>query len=258
MTDITPDCQRVISDGLDELYVAGRLQDERLEAFEQHYFGCSACFERVARLHATRAHLDADADRPATAPGHRRGRAGPRWVAAAGVAACLGAAIWLAPRSVPLAEEPAAVAAPAPAALAQVQTLPPFEPPPYRPQTLRGAADDAGAQFRTAMALYSQRRFADAIPGLARAADQRVDAAFFLAACRLLTGDASGAAAAARQAVTFGDTPYLEEARLVLARALVRLDDVEAARAELTRVVALRGDRVGEATALLQHLDHRR
>ncbi|MFN7977518.1 MAG: hypothetical protein U0P30_05235 [Vicinamibacterales bacterium] len=257
MTDITMDCQRIVDDGLDELYVAGRLQDEGREAFERHYFGCSACFDRVALLHATRARLAGEAPAPAGRAVPHDGWRDRRWMAAAGVAACLIAAVWLRPGPPqPVADmAPAraerAVAAPAP-------SLPPFAPPAYRPQTLRGATDDAGAQFRAAMELYSQGRFADAIPGLSRAAAARVDAAFFLAACHLLTGDARHASAAAREAVAFGDTPYLEEARLVLARALAQLGDTGAARVELERVIGMRGERQTEANALLRVIDARR
>lgn len=258
MTDMPLHCQRVIDDGLDELYVAGRLHGEGLEAFEQHYFGCGACFERVALLHATRAHLGDGERGPAAAAADRIGWRSRRWTVTAGVAACLLAAVWLTPRSTPpTAEAPAGV--PAHAVAAPVRglppfELPPFEPPSYRPQTLRSAGDAAAEQFRTAMRLYVDGRFADAIPGLAQAAHGRVDAAFFLAACRLLTGDATGAASAARQAVAFGDTPYVEEARLVLARALAQLGDVDAARAELTRVTAMQGERTTDAADLLRRL----
>ncbi|MFO1078896.1 MAG: hypothetical protein U1E73_14330 [Planctomycetota bacterium] len=254
MTDISLHCQRVIDDGLDEQYVAGRLHGEGLEAFEQHYFGCAACFDRVALLHAARARLAQDTPAPAVGHVHRRGWRDRSWMAAAAVAACLVTAVWLRPPSTPAVTREAP-SAPAGGATAQGPTLPPFEPPPYRAQTLRGSTDDAGTQFRAAMVLYSEGRFAEAVPGLSRAAGVRVDAAFFLAACHVLTGDATRASAAAQQAVAFGDTPYLEEARLVLARALAQRGDTRAARGELERVVEMRGEHVSEARELLRAID---
>lgn len=267
MTANPVECQHVVDESLAEQYVAGQLDDDVRDAFELHYMGCAACFERVAVLHEVRARLSAELTTGLALPAVGAARwVGRRvWLATAGLAASLMIGMWVVPRraSAPVgtaAVSPAAaVAEPSfgPVAAAPVDplaALASFEPPAYRASVLRGREDEAAVQFRAAMAFYQQGRFADAVPGLSRAATSREDAAFFLAACRLLTGDAPRAAEAARQAVAFGDTSYREEAQLLLAKALLRLHDRDAALRELEGVAAMEGEHRREAADLLARL----
>ncbi len=254
-------CQDVVAQGLDERYVAGALEGADREAFEEHYFGCAGCFDRVALLHVARGHLIDDAPRPGT----NARRPAPSWAAplgwtaAAGLAAGLAAAAWW-PSAPAVAPEVASrrvssIAAPPESPRGELlDALAPFDPPQYRQTTLRGAGDDTGRIFTSAMDLYARGQFAEAIPGLERIADRRVDATFFLAACHLLTADVAAAITRARQAVAFGDTPYREEATLLLAKALVRQHNVAEARAHLESVVRMDGDHRTEAARLLTRL----
>lgn len=261
MTDISIRCHQVVDEGLAEQYVAGRLTGEVREAFEQHYMECASCFDRLTRLHAVRAHLETHSKAPGrTAIASTWPR---RWrlAAAASVVAGLSLAGWMLLRSAVSGEPPTVARAPVPAPVTSgqnsvdVATMARFEPPPYRPSALRGPESDAVVEFRAAMEHYQRRDFSGAIPGLRRAAASRADAAFFLAACQLLTDDAVGAVGSARSAVAFGDTPYLEDSRLLLAKALLLVNDRAGARRELEAVVAMEGERRDEAAALARRIE---
>ena len=131
-----------------------------------------------------------------------------------------------------------------------------LDPPPYRPAVRRGSGDAAsGGDFSLGMELYQKGSFAAAIPPLSKAATGRVDAAFFLAACYLLTGDGPSAANAARAVIASGDTPYREEAQFLLAKALLAQQDAAGAEKELKAVVSLDGDLRGQAVDLLAAIE---
>lgn len=263
MTVSPVDCQQVEDESLAELYVARRLEGEIREAFEAHYMGCAACFDRVTVLCAVRSVLNDGGAQSATAA---VARSRPmfdwhRWGAAAALAASLVVAAWTLSRMAVRVSPPRVVATTGssattsrPPAEDPLATLNGFEPPSYRASVLRGREDAATRSFRAAMELYQQGRFGDAVPGLTSAATTRGDAAYFLAACRLLTGDAVGAAEAAQRAMAFGDTPYLEDSRLLLAKALLRLHDRDGAIRELETVAAMHGERGLEASDLLGKL----
>lgn len=260
MTANPVDCQRTVHESLAEQYVAGGLEGDLRDAFELHYMGCAACFDRVAVLHTVRDRLAVGpaAGSPTVARATGWSARGVWWTAV-GIAASVTIAVWVLPptRPAPAGGQgaPTPVSAATSAPVDPLVALAVFEPPAYRASVLRGREDDLAAQFRTAMALYQQGRFADAVPGLTRAAAGREDAAFFLAACWMLVGDAARAADAARQAVAFGDTSYREDARLLLAKALLRLHDREGAVRELERVKAMGGERRVEASNLLARLN---
>ncbi len=55
--------------------------------------------------------------------------------------------------------------------------------------------------------------------------------------------------------VGLGDTPYLEEARWLLANAYLLQGDASSARAELRALVALEGELEAEARALSDRID---
>lgn len=71
----------------------------------------------------------------------------------------------------------------------------------------------------------------------------------------MLDGDATSAVDSARRAVAFGDTPYLEDARLLLAKSLLRLRDRVSALRELDAVVAMKGEFYDEAAALARSVE---
>ena len=111
--------------------------------------------------------------------------------------------------------------------------------------------------FREAMVPYAAGDCASAIPALGRAL--AIDAAlmparFYLAVCELREGRTDAAVEKLQRIAAAGESPYLEDAHFFLAKARIRQNDLTAARAELARVVALRGDRRAEASRLLGEL----
>ena len=133
-----------------------------------------------------------------------------------------------------------------------------IEPPSYEPVRLRGAQDAAQQRFREAMDFYTAGYYASAIPGLEDAADLDPDApniSFYLGACYLLEGRTSEGITALQHTIDLGDTPYLEESLLLLARARIQQRDLSGARAHLERAVSLEGDLESEASVMLQRLN---
>jgi tetratricopeptide (TPR) repeat protein len=132
------------------------------------------------------------------------------------------------------------------------------EPPRYSAMVLRGLTDEATLRFQEGMEVYATRNFRGAVPILREAAaldPSRPDIAFFLGASELLSGDTAGAVKELGRTIVMGDTPFLEEAHFYLAKAYLTLGDVDRARAELTKVIALRGEKAEEAGEMLAELD---
>jgi predicted negative regulator of RcsB-dependent stress response len=62
-------------------------------------------------------------------------------------------------------------------------------------------------------------------------------------------------ASALRATIALGDSAYLEEAHLYLAKAFLRRNDLAAAEAQLKTLIQLRGSGSGEAQRLLTQLE---
>ena len=257
-------CEEIERDDVAEQYLLGRLSDADQERYEAHYFDCPACLERLRTLETVRGELSRDA-----VSGRSR-----RWMwrAAAGLAAA--AVIVLAVRVVqdpdsssPIDQSPAPTRpgdvilppqasppAPSPSPLSPLGAI---DPPVYTPPRLRGVTTAAQREFGAAMDLYSARDYAGAITGLRRAIaadDTLLPARFYLAVSYLQTDRTADAVQELQKVVAAGESPYLEDARFFLAKARIREGDIAAARAELTRVVAMDGERREEAVRLLAQL----
>lgn len=258
------DCPDAVPEELVESYVLGRLGEAASEAFEDHYFDCHACLARLETLSALPTALRRRA-RPAARP--QRAAIPRRWLpAGAGVAASLAAlaTAWLGFRLVTerprerastpstLAESPPSVHATGPR-LAEWARI---TPPPFRPPSLRGPNGES-PEFRTAMEHYAQSDYARAMAGLEQAVRLRPgDAAarFFLGACHLLTSRITEGIGRLEETIALGESPYLEEARLYLAKALVRQGRLDEAAAQLQRASELRGDLEDEAREGLRRI----
>ena len=247
-------CEEVERDELAEHYVLGRLPAHQQEAFEDHYFNCSRCLERVRIVEETRGELAVEAVR-ARPPWWRRG------AATLATAAMLTLAVWVGRDALRESDQPSppftstsrdvTLPAPATAALGAI-VLPPDTPP-----RLRSAATEAHRVFREAMTSYTAGRCDAAIPSLQRALaldDTLMAARFYLAVCELHEGRVEPAAERLQRIAAAGESPYLEDAHFFLAKARIRQGDAGAARQQLARVVALRGDRQEEARRLLDQL----
>jgi tetratricopeptide (TPR) repeat protein len=284
-------CERVAEEFVAERYLRGELAEAESEAFERHYFECTRCFGDLETLRAIGQALGQRA--PGTQPlPATRARWHPwMWAAAAAVVASVGAALYwslasgtvrpdaaagelrrgqeLPPGTPPAGpapssaiaskvEAPAAQTGPTAQSQAALATLTLVQPPPYTPVLLRGARDEATRQFRAAMQHYVQGEFDKAKSGLESAA--RLDpaapeVAFFLGVCALLTDQPGLAIQQLRRTIAVGDSPYLEEAHLFLAKALLKEGDFDSAAAELEETIRLRGDREREARHLLERLE---
>jgi tetratricopeptide (TPR) repeat protein len=123
---------------------------------------------------------------------------------------------------------------------------------------LRGATDEAAASFQEGMKSYVAGDYDATIPSLRRAArldTERSDIAFFLAASELLAGNTAAAIGEFARTIAMGDTPFLEDAHFFLAKAHLAQGDADRARAELTAVRSLQGERASEADDLLVQLE---
>lgn len=246
-------CDEVERDDVVEDYVLGRLDEARQEAFEDHYFNCDVCLGHVRALQDARAELAAR-----ETPGWRRGT---RWRQAAGVLAAaavlvlgvrVGQELWSVDGEGPPGAKPRTdIVLPAPRAAT------PIELPPYTPPRLRAAPTEPQRIFRDAMTSYAAGRCAEAIPALRRALAldaSFTQARFYLGVCELHGGSVDAASATLQGVIAAGESPYLEDAHFFLARARIQRGDVEGARQELRRVLALQGDRQEEAKQLLEQL----
>lgn len=280
-------CEQVLRDEITERYLLGALSASDQEAFEQHYFECASCFDRLENLSVLRQALAGGAAAGEAASGARRRGTPWTWAAAAALALVAGGLYWQFVRSNGppggpgdgdggLAEQqPAVLVQPAPEApspsahppssgaevaarSAALAALAVVQAPKYAPTTLRGALDEAARRFREAMRLYVRKDYAGARAELRAAAGldrERPDIAFFLGVCELLTGEPGAAVAALERAIALGESPYLEEAHFYLAKAHVRRGELADAAAELEATVRLRGEREQEARELLQKLE---
>jgi TolA-binding protein len=191
-------------------YVSDRLPEAERVAFEDHFVACAECQREVQLAAAIRAAHREPVAAVEIAPPRVRARYAPRLIA--GVALAAGIAAIVIARSAPSA---------ALTALGDV-----LEPPVYLGIAVRGTPGRADSVFSVAMNAYVARKYSDSVDGLraALAAGQdSVPTEFFLGASLLLSGDSRGAAATFNRVVAKGETPYLDEAQLYEAKALLRL-----------------------------------
>jgi tetratricopeptide (TPR) repeat protein len=244
------DCDLIEQEGAAEAYLGGRLAPDRREAFEAHAFGCPRCLETLRVLQAVQAELwEQGSPAPAKALGRRPAPA-RRWALASVAALFLVAAgaivIWRHggfPGRTGSVDRSRALHA-----------LSEFEPPLYLPATLRAGEGEAAERFRLGMEQYQAGAYDRAIKELAvaeRFDPQAPQIAFFLGVCNLLTGRTDPGITLLQKTVSFGDTPYLLEARFYLAKGFLRKGDAMRAAAQLDIVAASRGPQAEEAARLL-------
>jgi tetratricopeptide (TPR) repeat protein len=268
------DCAKVAREEIIESYLVDRLSEEDREAFEEHYFECARCFDDLQSLRAIRDELRlAGAEVEAKPPRSLFG-----WASAAGLAAAVvlavGVVLWMRPG--PLSDRPEATKTPLPsqaqsperpsprqpeptvASEPSLDELARVEPPRYEPLTLRGAPDEATTRFQRGMERYRKTDYAGAVDDLRAAAELDPDAAhtnFFLGISHLMLGQDNAAIDRLRATIAVGDSPYLEEAHLYLARAFLRRKDLGAAEEQLKKLIQLRGSGSGEARRLLTQVE---
>jgi cytochrome c-type biogenesis protein CcmH/NrfG len=241
-----------------ERYLRRELDEEAAAAFEDHFFSCDECF---ASLQDLRALHDGLARTPVDVEVRRWGTRRVVWLVAAAAVLVLGSAgsfRLLRTGAVRSPEQAPAVSASLPTTAETLLELARVDPPRWEPVRLRGPQDEAARRFGEAMKRYGQGDWNGALPGLREAArlDPKSPATgFYLGACALQAGRTGEAIGSLARTVALGDTPFVEEARYYLAKAHLRSGDVAAAREELRKVVAARGERREAARDLLSRLD---
>lgn len=250
-------CLDLKSHDTTERYITGNLSEDERDAFEAHYFECDECFAGLEALRAAQADLRANAAKmrasvEVRAPSRFRLLVPLALAAAILMAAVLYRRQFSAGNKATVNSTAAATAMPDYAALAKV------EPPAYRAPLLRDAGDAATKRFRAAMEAYLRRDYVSAIEGLhaSLALDSHAAAPrFFLGASELLTGDWEQGNHELQSVADAGDTPFLDESRMMLARSALHRNDVAAARQDLGQVVAGNGDFSAQARDLLRQID---
>ena len=251
-------------DEIFESYARGAMARRDRKAFEDHYFDCPSCFDKLQVYLALRTEVEEYAAETG-GPGEARSRAWRwGWVPAAAALIVAAVALWPggsrpvpppqstvagSPQSkpaVPSSAAPATARPPTPSAppVVTLTLLARVDPPPYIPGRLRGPLDAAAESFDAAMREYVNGHYREAIPGLRAAATARPDVAqyvFFLAACHLLDNQMTPAVAGLQETIALGESPYLEDAHFYLAKARLLEGDVHAARQELGRTIERHG-----------------
>jgi hypothetical protein len=270
---------------LAEGYVAGTLSEAEQDAFEQHFFSCSACLAQVQMLQEVK---DGLRRLPAAIPGHRpvsTGWATTPWLGlalAAGLVAAVGwwwqggigpaptpPTVTVGPAAPP--NPPPAPAAPRPAPGAPTATPPVEAPtrravlaqlalvvaPRYVPIAVRGDGPPAGS-FDAAMAHYVAGRHREAAAALgALSAEQPGDPgiAFFWGISELVLGHPDAARQGLTRAIAADVQPYADEAHFYRAKVHLAEGAVEPARRELRYAVSHQAGPEGEAARILAALD---
>jgi tetratricopeptide (TPR) repeat protein len=267
------DCGKVAREEILESYLLNRLSEGDREAFEEHCFECARCFDELQTLKAMQQVLRQEGVEFPAAPT----RSPFNWTRTTGLAAAavlaVAVVLWMRAQEPSFVEEPVRSQRPpqsdapdrqppgslkptAPQA-PSLEQLARVEAPRYEPLTLRDVPDEAAARFQRAMARYREADYQAAAAGLRAAAaldPEAVHVRFFLGVSELMTGQDNAAIEQLRATIALGDSPYLEEAHWYLAKAFLRRKDMAAARAQLTKVVELRGPWSGEAQRMIADL----
>ena len=230
------------------LYVAGRLEPDEEQRFEEHLLECTVCQTEVRAGLLTRdafagaengagSVVGASADRD---PGERQ-RAG-RWIWVPLAAAAVLAFVVFATRAGPGTGDLGVVEA----------------PPLYYGVTVRERPGDS--LVAAGMSAYSAGRYDRAAELLARgvaASGDSIPAVFFLGVIDLLQNRPEQALERLEAVRDLGATPYRAEARFYAARALLALDRPDDARVELEAVAASEHALAPEAAEILEELERR-
>lgn len=242
-------CQDIQAGETGTRYLRGELSGPERDAYEVHYFECERCFTELEALRLMQAGLARQAAAIRAEP--LGSRWGWLWIAAPALAGLALLGFFLMPPSPPAAVvvETAKTEAKKPAS--PLVALARYEAPAYREAYLRGA--DTTPRFRQAMSAYRAQDYASAMKAL-RTAGPDARTLFFLAASELLNGEAAAAQSTAARVIAAGETPYLEEAYFLRAKANLALNDAAAATADLEKLVALEGDWAAHGRTLLNQV----
>jgi len=269
------DCARVAREEILESYLLGRLGEADRDAFEQHYFECTRCFDDLQALQSVRTELQHGSGELKAEAQATHNPLFVRWTPIGLVAAAIlaGILLWVRPALSPPSREispPSSSSQPQPqqprpepkATSAErarsIELLAQVEAARYEPGRLRGPLDEPTQRFRQGMDAYRKAEYSKAVDQLRAARELDPNAAhisFFLGVSDLMVGRDDAAIDALQATIALGDSPYLEEAHFYLAKAFLRRKDLDAAAAQLNQVIRLRGSQIGEARRLLAEIE---
>ena len=270
--------------GLDvaDAYVAGTLSEAEQDAYERHFFGCSACLAQVQTLQEI---ADRLRQMPAPAPLHRPQTSAwslsNPWLGLALAAGLVAAISWwwqggiTRPVGPPIAtgtgtsSSPAPAPAPpgtpspaapveAPSRRAVLGQLAMIVPPRYVPLAVRGGEAPPAGSFDAAMAHYvagRHREAAAALHTLSEATPADPGIAFFWGISELALGHPDAAREGLTRAISADIQPYADEAHFYLAKVYIADHALDLARLELQYAVKHEAGPDGEAQRLLAALD---
>jgi tetratricopeptide (TPR) repeat protein len=244
-------CERAMKENVIERYLAGALEPALKEEWEQHYFACKECAERLETWQTIEKPLRDMAPEIRRKMAPRPAGLYWRWIAAAVAAILLiGVGVLLRKSGGAAAPTPPPVVASRPS---EVMLLARLEPPAYAPAALRGIETPAERQFRSAMDAYQQRDWPHAIDGLKSATELDPPAPaprFFLGACYLLNGNSREGVVELERVAT-GNSPFAEEARFDLAKGYLALGRTDEALAMLRKIAKADGDFAAQSNTLI-------
>ena len=259
MTSDLMACPTALQDETVERYLVGDLDPSERDAFEAHLFECDRCLDHIRMLGAVRSELAAQRSTIMIEASRRRWWLAPLAAVAAAAIVAVGVTLTRRPAPPPQTTQSAAPApgdpiprGPSPDLILALSKV---DPPPYVAMTVRGDAS-ARSDFDRGMSAYAKKDFKRAEGLLAKASATDSDAAtnFFLGISRLMIEDPSGAAVALRRCIALGSSPYAQAARVGLAKALLRTNDLTEAERVLADATLLPGDEAAEAKQLLERL----
>lgn len=216
--EIPVTCAKITERGLIEGYVAGTLGPQDIDALESHYLACSHCQTELRLATSIRQALGEG--------GVAQPRRGIRLGWGIGLALAAGIAGLMLFRWSGASGEWEDLAAVTNA-------------PSYQGVEVRGSPARGDSLFSVAMADYHAQRYAAAASGLRAAIAAGTDsviAEFLLGSALLMQDRAGDAANAFARVIASGDSPYLAEARLYRAKALLRAGDAAAALSDLQSI----------------------
>jgi hypothetical protein len=278
------DCPLRSGHDLADAYVAGTLSEAEQDAYEQHFFACSACLAHVQMLQDVK---DGVRDAPVSTAPVRAAAAtigATPWLRLALAAGLVAAVAWwwqgpgdpapegpVADVRTPGASSPSSASAPAPTStpplaapveapsrrevLAQLALT---VPPRYVPIAVRGGAAPPAGTFDEAMAHYVAGRHAEAasaLRALSEATPTDPGIAFFWGISALVTGRLDDAREGLTRAIAADVQPYEDEAHFYLAKVYLAEGAVDLARGELRYAVEHEAGPEGEAQRILAALD---
>lgn len=267
-TESTAVCNGARAAEVAEAYLLGDLPVFEMERFEEHYFGCPACFAHLQALQSVQQELASRPSSAAASPARLR----RRLLALGAIAAAVTAAIISFQRAkespAPAHLQPATIAeqaAPAPLTppaavtaqkhVANVASLADLSLPLYKASSLRGG--EVESAFQVGMRAYAAGNCPGALRQLKSvpAEDENAVAArLYAGACELFAHKTTAASGDFEKVIAVGNTPQLEAACYYLAQAMLLDGNVKAARSRLAKTIALCGDFERRARAQLTRL----